>query len=160
MSDFPDLFHRLAECRRPIAIWGTGDGADKLFAVLKRINVRPSAVFASDGFVRDRSFHSFPVLSYADVCREYPDCTVLLAFGSRLPEVIGNVRRVAAERELYVPDLPVAGETLFDAAFVAEHRGEFDEARSLLADEASRRLFDSIITARLHGDLPSLEAAV
>lgn len=156
---YPDVWHRLADTRRPVAVWGTGDGADKLFALCRQRGIAVSAVFASDGFVRSRTFRGFPVMSYADVCRAYPDCIVLLAFGTRLPEVMTNVRRVASERELYIPDLPLAGDELFDAVFTVAHRGEIDCARALF-DGASQKLYDGIISARLHGDITALESAV
>ena len=50
-----DLWEYLAKERRPIALYGTGDGADKIITVLERYGLRDLilAVFASDGFVRD-----------------------------------------------------------------------------------------------------------
>ena len=63
-----DLWEYLSAERRPIALYGTGDGADKIIAVLENLGLSDliAAVFASDGFVRNRSFHGFKVMSYSD----------------------------------------------------------------------------------------------
>ena len=39
---------RLQEETRPIALYGMGDGADKILAQFDRLGIRASAVFASD----------------------------------------------------------------------------------------------------------------
>ena len=46
-----DLWEYLANERRPVALYGTGDGADKIIAVLERYGLSDliAAVFASDG---------------------------------------------------------------------------------------------------------------
>ena len=43
------LWDRLAESKKPIVIYGTGNGADKIIDALERYGVKPAAVFASDG---------------------------------------------------------------------------------------------------------------
>ena len=60
-----DLWEYLADECRPIALYGTGDGADKIISVLERRGLKDliAAVFASDGFVRDRMFHEYKVIS-------------------------------------------------------------------------------------------------
>ena len=47
-----DLWEYLSDLRRPIALYGTGDGADKIISVLERYGLKDliAAVFASDGF--------------------------------------------------------------------------------------------------------------
>ena len=67
-----DLWEYLSEVRRPIALYGTGDGADKIISVLERYGLKDLiiAVFASDGFVRDRMFHGFKVISYSECCEK------------------------------------------------------------------------------------------
>lgn len=154
---FPDLWARLAADRSPKVLYGTGNGADKLLDVCAAKSIPISAVFASDGFVRSRTFRGFPVRSYADVCREYPDgFTVLLAFASTLDSVIANVEKIASEHPLLVPDLPVAGDILFDAAFASAHSAELAQAKDLFSDGRSREVFDLIAASKLHGELNDL----
>ena len=70
-----DLWEYLSDVRRPIALYGTGDGADKIISVLERYGLKDliAAVFASDGFVRDRMFHGFKVISYSECCKKFGD---------------------------------------------------------------------------------------
>ena len=46
----------VGESDLPVAVYGMGNGADKLFAFLERRGIRPACVFASDEFVRGQSF--------------------------------------------------------------------------------------------------------
>ena len=87
-----DLWEYLSEVRRPIALYGTGDGADKIIAVLEQYGLKDliASVFASDGFVRDRMFRGFKVMSYDECCKAlfHEDFIVLVCFGSSRPEVL------------------------------------------------------------------------
>ena len=145
-----DLWQSLAGETRDILLYGMGNGADKLLAVCEARGIPICGVFASDGFVRGHSFHGMRVMSYSEVAEKYPpgDCVVLLAFGSSRPEVMSLFDRVATRYPLYVPDLPVCGDTLFDQAFYAAHGAEFAAARALLANEESRVLFDRVLTCK------------
>ncbi len=145
-----DLWQCLQEEKRDILLYGMGNGADKLLAVCEQKGIPVRGVFASDGFVRGHSFHGMRVMSYSEVESIYPQngCVILLAFGSSRPEVMALFDRVAARYPLFVPDLPVCGENLFDATFFGAHRTEFEKARSLLRDEASRALFDLVLQCK------------
>ena len=145
-----DLWSALQEETRDILLYGMGNGADKLLAVCEQRGIQVKGVFASDGFVRGHSFHGMRVMPYSEVEGIYPpgECVVLLAFGSSRPEVMALFDRVAARYPLYVPDLPVCGENLFDAAFFAQNRDKFESARALFADEASRTLFDLVLRCK------------
>jgi FkbM family methyltransferase len=85
---------------------------------------------------------------------------VLLSFASSLDEVIGNILRVASECELYAPDVPVFGETLFDLDFFSAHRGEIERVYELLADDESKKIYENVISYKLTGDISYLEDAV
>ena len=78
-----DVWQYLRGIDRPIVMYGTGNGADRIFSVFDRLGITVSAIFASDGFVRSRTFHGIPVVSYADVLKKYGgDFIIVLAFGS------------------------------------------------------------------------------
>ena len=145
-----DLWQCLQEETRDILLYGMGNGADKLLAVCEQKGIQIKGIFASDGFVRGHSFHGMRVMPYSEVESIYPKngCVVLLAFGSSRPEVMALFDRVAARYPLFVPDLPVCGENLFDAAFFAQNRNKFESARALFADEASRTLFDLVLRCK------------
>ena len=130
-----ELWTLLRQEQRPIVLYGMGNGADKLLAVCEKKGVSVSGVFASDGFARGNLFHGMPVMTFDQAKARFGEFTVLLAFASCREEVLGNIRRIAKICPLYVPDLPVMGETLFDLAFYQENEPLFQRARALFADE-------------------------
>lgn len=155
-----DLWDRLRDETRPIVVYGMGNGADKLLSRLEEYGVRPTDIFASDGFVRGHSFHGFRVRSFREICDTYPDFVVLLSFASRLPSVLELLRQMDRSHTLIIPDMPVVGTTYFDRRFYQEHRSELEAAYRLLADARSRALFCDIVRYKLQGGLADLDRAV
>ena len=152
-----DMWQYLKLQTSPIVMYGTGNGADKIFAVLDKLGIEISDIFASDGFVRSRTFHGKKVISYSDALKKYgKDMIILLAFGSDLPSVTERFFALSQIHELYAPDVPVVGEELFDRGFYELHKEKISEARELLYDEESRKVFDSIINYRLSGKIEYL----
>lgn len=137
-------------------LYGTGDAAEKIMKELDIRGIRVSGIFASDGFVRDRYFHGFKVLGYEEAKHQFGDMTVLLCFGSHRPEVLENICRIASEQDFYAPDLPVAGEGLFDRKYYEAHLPELSVVREKLADDQSRFVFDSVIEYKLTGRIAPL----
>lgn len=150
------MWEELAKKDKPLVLYGIGNAAEKIMKELDTRNIRVSGIFASDGFVRDRYFHGFKVLSYAAAKEQFGDMTVLLCFGSHRPDVIENIKRIASEQDFYAPDLPVAGEGLFDCAYCEAHRAELAWVREHLADEQSRFVFDKVIEYKLSGRIQPL----
>ena len=143
---------------RPVVLYGTGNGADKIIAQLERIGVSPSAVFASPGFVRNRDFRGLKVEGFEDCLARYGDSMiVLMCFGSSRPEVLSYVDELRGRCEFYAPDVPVYGNNLFDLDFYNAHVDELERVRTILADEQSVRTFDDIIAARITGDVKYLK---
>ena len=155
-----DLWSYLADTRKRVVMYGMGNGADKILAICAQKGIEVCDFFASDGFVRGHSFHGKEVLSFSCVKEKYgaENLIVLLSFGSSRPEVLENIDRIAAECELYVPDVPVFGEGLFDYDFYLSHKSELEAVYELLSDEHSRRLFESVIEYKLTGRLDLLRA--
>ncbi len=158
----PELWATLQQEKRDIWLYGMGNGADKILAVLKKRGIAVKGVFASDGFVRGHAFRGMPVRSFSDVCSLYPEngCVVLLAFGTARPEVLSLIEQVSHRYPLYVPEVPVCGEELFDKAFFAAHEKELRAARDCFFNDASRRIFDLVIAYKLTGRYDYLCAAV
>ena len=152
------MWDHIGKCGKPVVLYGTGNACEKILDELNAREIAVSGIFASDGFVRGKVFHGFDVGTYREAKERFGEMLVLLCFGSHLPEVIENVKRIASEQELLAPDLPVAGEELFTPEFYARHEAEFARARSLLADEESRRVFDAVVAYKLSGNLSHLFA--
>ncbi len=162
MPSYPcaaDLWDRLGNESRPIVVYGMGNGADKLFMRLEKYGVTPSDVFASDGFVRGHSYRGMRVLSFSEVKNKYKDFVIVLSFASAREEVLEMLRSVDSEHEMYIPDMPVAGEEYFDREFYNAHYEELCAARDSLADEESKNAFCAILNYKLTGKMKYLEDA-
>ena len=145
-KEMRELWEYLSREKRTVVLYGMGNGADKILEVCAKKGIAVQAVFASDGFVRGQLFHGERVLSWSEVKATYgvEKLTVLLSFATSRPEVLENIERISREAELLAPDVPVFGDTLFDGAFFEAHRAELEEARAMLSDEESRRIFDLV----------------
>ena len=158
---YPDLWHYLQAAQqdgKKIVLYGMGNGADKIWAVCDRYGITVHGVFASDGFVRGQLFHGVTVQTFSAVCQQHgaDNLIVLLSFASSRPDVLDTIAHVASVCELYAPDVPVFGDTLFNAEFASDHRDELERARALLADDVSRQVFDDVLAYKLTGRLAPL----
>ncbi|MBR5044770.1 MAG: FkbM family methyltransferase [Clostridia bacterium] len=162
LFDLPDLAQRIARdsaAGRPLLLYGTGDGADKTAAWLGSLGVSPDGVFVSPEHAKGQTFRYFPVLSVDEALQRWNDPLVLLCFASSRPDVIDGIEALARRVELLIPDLPVAGETLFDLAFAKTHRNEIEAAYELFSDERSREVYSSLLSYKLSGELSPLLAS-
>ena len=156
LFDRHDLSASVALSRRPILLFGTGDGADKTLAWLAERGVSPAGVFVSPEHARGQSFRGYPVFTPDEALKLWKDPLVLLCFASRDPAVIGTLAALARRCDLYVPDFPVAGGALFDASFARLHREEIEGAYALFSDDRSREVYSSLLSYKLSGDLGTL----
>ncbi len=140
----------------PIAIYGTGNGADKVFAELERLGITPTTVVASDGFVRSRTFHGYPVKSVSQAEAEYGEMIIALAFASPLPQVIENIKKLSERHKVIMPSVPVYGDEIFNKNYLAKHMGEIEKAYSHLADNQSKKVFENTICFQILGCLDLL----
>lgn len=159
-----DLWEYLKKTEKPIVLYGMGNGADKILAVMAARGIECADFFASDGFVRGHTFHGKPVLSYTEIKEKYGmgGFIVLLSFASSLPDVIAQIERIAEESELYAPDVPVVlsgdavEDEIFDLPYFRAHEQELDALDACLADDRSRELLRDVLSYRLTGKLSYL----
>ncbi len=148
-----DLWTHLQKTEKPVVIYGMGDGALKIMAVLEKYNIPLRGIFASDGFVRGHSFEGFPVKHLADMEEEFGDFIILMAFAIHDEATTEMIHRIAEKHEFYAPDVPVAGENLFTMDFYREHQQDFEKVYDLLADEQSRIVYRDILNFKVSGKL-------
>ena len=151
------LWERLADERRPILLYGTGNGADKILDIMARRSIPCAGVFASDGFIRERDFRGMRVTSYSDAVERFGgDAVILVAFGSPRDEVLSFIDALSARHTVFVPDVPLFCDDLDGELFTREyalaHRAEIERAASLFADDGSRELFWETLAYRLTGE--------
>lgn len=138
---------------RPIALYGMGDGAEKILRVCKQRNIPIAGIFASDEFVRGHSFAGYPVKRRCELEQELGDFVAVIAFASSRPEVLALFDDLDRTHTTYAPDVPVAEGALFDLDFVQAHRAELEQAYGLLADDRSRDVFAATVNFKLSGKL-------
>ncbi len=155
-----DLWTYLASAKKPIVMYGMGNGADKIIAVLEKYGLCVDDFFASDGFVRGQVFHGKKVLSFSEIKEKYGNFIILVSFGSPRREVLDMIYEMSGAYELYSPDVPLAGDEVFDLAFYERSREKIDRAREIFADERSKEIFDDIISYKLSGRIDLLRRAV
>ena len=155
-----DMWHYLASVDKPIVMYGMGNGADKIIAVFEKYGIEVADFFASDGFVRGQVFHGKTVLSLAAIKEKYSDFIVIVSFGTSLPDVLNNIYSIAENHELYAPDVPVSGDTLFTLDFYKDNYKYFEKSFSLLCDEESKRIYAEIIRFKITGNISHLRNAI
>lgn len=151
------LWDYLRRTDKKVVLYGMGDGAEKIKAVLDDLGVPVADIMASDEFVRGHSFLGFRVKKLSEIEELYgDDFLILVCFGSQLPDVMEHIRSIAEKHELYAPNVPVVGEGLFTLDYAREHRGELQKVYDMLADEQSRLVFRNVIKYKLSGRLEFL----
>ncbi len=151
-----DIWQRLKYQNKPILLYGTGNGADKILDELYRCGVKVSGVFASDGFVRKRSFRGFEVISFSDAEKKHKDFIALLAFGSARSEVLENIEKISQTQQILCADVSVYGGEIFNEQYAKSHKDELLEVYSHLADNQSKKVFEQTVKFKLDGNLSRL----
>ncbi|MBR5247048.1 MAG: FkbM family methyltransferase [Clostridia bacterium] len=143
----------LKETPLPIAVYGTGNGADRVFNQFQKLGISVGGVVASDGFVRKRSFHGLEVKSVSEFEKEVGDFVIALAFASPLPEVIENIKNLSLRHKVIMPSVPVFGDNIFNKEFLKEHLEDIENAYNCLVDEQSKKVFENILRFQITGEL-------
>lgn len=136
-----------------VAVYGTGNGADKVFAEFDRLGITPQYIAASDSFARNRTFHGYKVLPLSELRQAESKFTVALCFASAREEVIENVKSLAKEQSVVMPSVPVYGDEIFNKDYLKSHLIEINKAYEKLSDEQSKKVFKNLIKFQITGNL-------
>ncbi len=151
-----DLWQYLKTSQKPIVLYGMGNGADKIIKVLEQKGIEYKGIFASDGFVRKKLFHGMELESYSSLEEKFGEMIVLLCFGTHLPDVMENIKKIGTRQELFAPEVPVIGGGLFDLDYYNLRRKEFENIYNSLADDTSKNTFESILKYKISGKIDYL----
>lgn len=154
----PSVWEELKNRSKPIVMYGTGNGADKVVDVLNELNIPLSGVTASRTFVRKREFRGFQVMPIEHFEEIYDNFTLIITFGTSIPEVMDNIYSLAEKHTVLVPVVPVIGTQIFDRDFYNKHCAEIDLAYNLMADDTSKRIFKGYIEFLYGGRLDTLKS--
>ena len=150
---------RIADTKKPVFLYGMGNGADKVLRQLDKLGVKCSGVFASEGFARGTLFHGHRVTTLSEAEKECGDMLVLLSFGTSLPEVMAHIDSIAERHELIAPEVSVIGDSSFEKTVFFERLDEAERAYSLLGDDISRQIFELLTAYKITGELGYLRQA-
>lgn len=149
---------RLKAEKRPIFIYGMGDGALKIMSVFKQQGITLSGIFASDEFVRGHSFEGFRVHKLSEVEEAVDDFVIVLAFAAGYQSLVDKIKDLNSRHTLYVPDVPVAGGGLFTYEFCQQNAEKIRAVYDSLEDDFSRQVYANIINFRISGNIRYLDA--
>ena len=156
IDDF-SVWEKLQKTTEPIIMYGTGNGADKVVDIFEGLNIKLSGVTASSGFVRERFFRGFPVKPLEYFEEIYDNFTIIITFGTSIPDVMNNIFSLAEKHRVLVPCVPVIGTEIFDRKFLEKHTDELNLAHSLLADDFSRKIFKGYVNFQFGGRIEILK---
>ena len=142
---------------KPVVLYGIGDGADKVLELCEAKRIKVSGIFASDDFAKGQVFRGYKVKKLSEIEEEYKDFCILLAFGTKNPEVMERIYRLGEKYELYAPHFPLFGGGHFDADYIKGNMGAIEKAYSLLRDDASRKVYSGAIDFMVSGKLQYLK---
>ncbi len=159
LQEHEDVWHRLKQEKRPIILYGTGDGADKILDSFEQYGIQATDLFVSDAFYRGQDFRGFHAKRYSDICEKYKDAVIVLCFAVFRPDMLQFVRGVAERFEVLAPEMPVFGNTVFTEEYLDKNYDRAETIYSALADSTSQDVFLSLLNYRLSGKIEYLFSA-
>ncbi len=151
------VWEKLQKTTEPIIMYGTGNGADKVIDIFEKLGITLSGITASSGFVRERFFRGFPVMPLKYFEEKYEVFTIVITFGTSIPDVMNNIFSLAEKHRVLVPCVPVIGTEIFDRSFLNSHIEEINLAHSFLEDDFSRKIFEGYINFQFGGRIEILK---
>ncbi|NLL63525.1 MAG: FkbM family methyltransferase [Ruminococcaceae bacterium] len=147
-----DVWTYLKSTEKPIVMYGTGDGADKIFNVFKKYDIQVSDIFVSDEFYREGTiFQGFNTVKFTDIEKKYEDFIVVIAFATFRLDYINRIKKIASKYEVLVPSVSVIGDDYFSLEIAKENKALIEKAYFLLADDESKYVFENLISFRITG---------
>lgn len=150
------VWETIRDCPHPIALYGMGNGAEKILHVMHAYGRDADVIFASNQFVRGHSFLGKKVHTYAQVCEQYKDFTVVMAFGVHDAPMLEHIAAINREHPVLAPDVPVVGNGLFTREFVENNLSSFEAVYQNLGDERSKEVYLAILNYKISGKVSYL----
>ncbi len=138
-------------------MYGTGNGADKVLDIFNEKGIAIDGVTASSSFVRKRDFRGYPVMPLSFFEEKYQSFTVIITFGTSIPDVMENIYKISEKHRVLVPVVPVIGTEVFDTEFLNKNKKHLEKAYNLLADEKSKAIYEGCVNFLYGGELGLLK---
>lgn len=153
LKENTDVFTHLKETDKPIVMYGTGNGADKIFAAFDAFGIKVSDMFMSDELFRDDcEFHGFKLMRYEDIKSKYSDCIIVLNFAVFRRDLLNRIKSMMEDYELVAPCVSVFGSDFFTVSLLEKYEKEINGAYRALCDDKSREVFINSLEFRISGN--------
>lgn len=153
LNESIDVWTHLKNTDKPIVMYGTGNGADKIFAAFYEYGIKVSDMFMSDELFREGcEFHGFKLMRYEDVKKKYDDFIIVLNFAVFRRDMLERIKAMAEEHELVAPCVSVFGFDHFSINTLKTYENEINEAYRALYDDKSREVFINSLEYRISGN--------
>lgn len=157
LKENTDVWSHLRDAGKPIVMYGTGNGADKILRIFAEYGITVSDIFVSDEMYREGTvFQGHTLLRYDDVKAKYDDCIIVLAFAVFRRDLQKRIYAISEEYELVAPCVSVFGDEGFTAEYLMAQEIEVNEAYRALYDDVSRQVFVNLLDYRLSGKIEYL----
>ena len=81
LTEKEDVWTRLKTCGKPVVMYGTGNGADKIITGFEKYGIEIADIFVSDEMYREGcEFHGHNLMRYSEVKDKYDDFVIVLSF--------------------------------------------------------------------------------
>ncbi len=154
-----NAWNYLQHCRKPIILYGMGNGADKVLKIFDKKNITCHGVMASDDFVRGQQYKHFTVKPLRYFENLYDDFIIAITFGTQIPQVIGQIKELSQKHHVIVPNVPVYGEGIFDDDFISRNQEKIELAYLLFSDSRSREVYRHALQFYYSGNMNYLFAS-
>lgn len=147
-----NMWHLLKTTDKPIVMYGTGDGAEKILHTFSEHSIKIEDIFVSDDFYRGKEFCGYKTYKYSDLLNKYGDFIIVLAFAVFRDDMISYVKELMKKHKVIAPYVPVFGDVYFDEKLLSDNKETIKDAYNCLYDELSRDTFKAILKYRISGD--------
>lgn len=159
LKERANMWETLCADPGPVWLYGTGNGADQILDRCRTYKIEVAGIFVSDDFARGQVFQGYRVCSCSEVAAAEEPVTILLAFGSEVPEVLAVIKRLAERHRVLAPHLSLfPGDETVSVEWLQRYAPELEKVYGLLADEQSRRVLAGVLNYKLSGKPEYLEA--
>ncbi len=150
---FEDMWDYIAKDKRPLILYGMGNGADKFIDKLTECGLKFTDICASDEYVRGHSFRGIRVKTLSEIDELYGDCILVLTFGSSNIRTVEMLWELRSKRFVITPDMPIAGSQYFTKEYYNERYSEIEAAFRGLCDDWSKHIFECCVRYKLTGNM-------
>lgn len=143
--------------KKPVFIYGMGDGALKIMYVFDKYKIPVAGFFASDEFVRGHEFCGHLVHKLSDIENALGQFIIVLAFAAGYQSLYDKIKEIEKKHIVIAPDVPVAGNGLFTYDYCLENADKIQKVYDMLEDDESRKVFADIINFKISGKIKYLD---